>query len=97
MVTTPPVSVQVEDSDGADSNIATQDVTINNVAPTVSLSGTGTVNEGSTHGYSYTTSDPGDDTLRCVSVSCGANGDLSNSAVQRRHWGRQFRLHLPRW
>ena len=33
------VSVQVEDSDGADSNTATQTVTINNVAPTVDFVG----------------------------------------------------------
>ena len=31
------VSVQVKDSDGADSNIATQTVTVDNVAPTVDL------------------------------------------------------------
>src|SRR6185295_20421137 len=32
------VSVQVKDSDNANSNVATQNVTINNVAPTVTLS-----------------------------------------------------------
>ena len=38
-------------------------VTVNNVAPTVTLTGDATVNEGATHTYSFTVSDPGADTF----------------------------------
>ena len=58
------VSVQVKDSDDADSNTATQTVTVNNVAPTVTMTGDATANEGTTHTYSFTITDPGADTLR---------------------------------
>ena len=46
------------------------------MAPTVTLSAANdlTVNEGSNETYSFTVSDPGDDTFSVVSVSCGING-----------------------
>ena len=46
------------------------------MAPTVTLSAANdlTVDEGSQHTYSFTVSDPGDDTFSVVSVSCGING-----------------------
>ena len=68
------VSVQVKDSTNALSTTATQVVTISNVAPTVTLSGTAAANEGSQHIFDFLTSDPGQDTFSLVSVSCGANG-----------------------
>ena len=49
-------------------------MTISNVAPTVTLSGTAAANEGSQHTFDFLTSDPGQDTFTLVSVSCGANG-----------------------
>jgi hypothetical protein len=68
------VSVQVSDSDGANSNTATQTVTVNNVAPTVTLTGPTTADEGQTKTYSFTVSDPGVDTFSVVTVSCGTYG-----------------------
>jgi hypothetical protein len=67
------VSVNATDSDGQTGNTDTQSVTINNVAPSATISGADSVSEGSTHTYTYSTSDPGDDTVT-VETSCGANG-----------------------
>ena len=72
------VSVQVEDSDGADSNIATINVSVNNVAPTITLIGPSSANQGQTLHYTFTTSDPGVDTFSFVANSGGAYGTVSN-------------------
>jgi hypothetical protein len=74
------VSVQVKDSDDAASNTANVDVKVQNVAPTVTLSGATSADEGAVVSYSFTTSDPGVDTFSLVSQSCGAGGTLSNAA-----------------
>lgn len=61
---------------------ATSNATVNivNVAPTVTLNGLSSANEGDTNSYSFTTSDPGEpDTFTLVSQSCGANGTLSDA------------------
>lgn len=58
------------------SNIVSVTVTINNVAPSVTLSGPTTVNEGSAHTFSFITTDPGPDTFIINNYSCGNNGDL---------------------
>jgi len=69
-------SVSVSADDGDTSNNIGSDsltVSIHNVAPTVSFSaGNATsVNEGATeHTYSYTISDPGNDTVQSVATSC---------------------------
>ena len=79
------VSVQVKDSDDALSNLATQTVTINNVKPSIELTGSGTANEGDTNTYSYTVTDPGQDTHTIV-------------YGVRSQWGQGHRLgHLQRW
>src|SRR5207302_14684 len=76
------VSVNATDSDGATGNTDTQSVSVANVAPTVHLSGGNdlSVNEGSTHSYHYSISDPGQDTVSSVATSCGANGTKSNAS-----------------
>ena len=74
------VSVELDDSDGADSNVDSIVVSIANVAPVVTLSGSSSANEGETKSYGFTTVDPGDDTFSVVSQSCGANGSVSNPA-----------------
>ncbi len=66
------VSVTVNDSDLA-SDSDTQAVTVNNVKPSISLSGDATADEGSTHTYSYTVTDPGIDT-HTITTACGLNG-----------------------
>src|SRR5262249_10597691 len=71
------VSASATDSDGATGNSATQTVTVNNVAPTVAFTnGDSTANESSStqHTYSYSISDPGQDSVSSVTTSCGANG-----------------------
>ena len=92
------VSVQVKDSDNANSNTATQTVTINNVAPTVTLSGSNAVavNEGTTHTYGFTVTDPGADTFSVVSVSCGANGTQVGTTTTTTSGG-SFDLLVPGW
>ena len=71
--------------------------TSHNVAPTVTLSAANdlSVNEGSTHTYSYTISDPGQDTVASVAVDCGANGTPGRDRDPQRHLGL-VRLHVPR-
>src|SRR5205823_4271512 len=56
------VTVTVTDKNGG-SDFKTFKVTVNNVPPTVSLSGAANVDEGTTHTYTFTVSDPGDDTF----------------------------------
>jgi Bacterial Ig-like domain/PKD domain len=77
---TPTVSAQATDSDGAAGNTATQNVTVTNVAPTVAFtSAPATANEGDTVHYTYSISDPGQDTVQSVATGCGSDGSLSNA------------------
>src|SRR5207248_1824636 len=65
------VCVKVTDKDGG-AGSATFQVTVNNVAPTISLSGAGSVDEGSS--YSLTLGsvvDPGQDTVSAYSIDWG--------------------------
>ena len=68
------VTATVEDSDGAaDTDNQVVVVTVNNVAPSVVVSGTFTdVAEGTTRTYTYTVSDPGDDPNPLITESCGS-------------------------
>ena len=70
------VSASATDDDGDTGTADTQSVTVNNVAPTVTLSNLNdlSVNEGSTHSYSYTITDPGVDTVSSVTTSCSGTG-----------------------
>jgi uncharacterized repeat protein (TIGR01451 family) len=77
------ITVDLVDEDGTFLDRANDlSVHVNNVAPTVTLSAGNAldVNEGSTHTYSYTISDPGQDTITSVATSCGANGTKSNAS-----------------
>lgn len=56
------MSVKVNDDDNAASNQATQQVTVNNVAPIVNVTGPATADEGQTKTYNFTVTDPGQDT-----------------------------------
>ena len=76
------VTVKVTDSDGAadtDNQLVT--VTVSNVAPTVTLSGAAAANEGDTKTYTYTVSDPGDDSNPTITEDCGANGTKTDTAA----------------
>ena len=69
------VTATVTDSDGAsDTDNQVVIVTVANVAPTVTLTGDATVNEGSQHTYSFTTTDPGADTFVLDATDCGTGG-----------------------
>jgi hypothetical protein len=79
------VALKVEVSDGKGGTAShTFNVTVNNVAPSTSLSASNplSVNESSTqqHTYNYTISDPGADTVSSVSTSCGTNGEKVTSS-----------------
>ena len=63
----------VSDSDGA-SGSDTLVVAVANVAPTVTLAGSASANEGTSHTYSFTVSDPGADDFVLGTTECGANG-----------------------
>ena len=75
------VSASATDSDGATGNLATQTVSVANVAPTVVLSGADTANEGQTNTYTYTVSDPGNDPNPAITESCGANATYVNTVA----------------
>src|SRR5437667_263321 len=72
------VSVQVQDSDCANSNVSSIAVAVSNVAPTVTLSGPGSATEGQSQHYTFSTSDPGQDTFSVVSITAGSDAIISN-------------------
>ena len=75
------VLVTANDADGARRQLRQPPVTIANVKPTVTITGGATTaNEGDTNTYTYTVSDPGDDTITVVE-SCGTNGDRTDTAA----------------
>src|SRR5204862_324907 len=66
---------------GEGGNTASQSVAIANVAPTVAFtSAPSAADEGQTKHYTYSISDPGQDTVASVATSCGANGTKSNAS-----------------
>ena len=73
------VSVRATDSDGDTGPAGTQDVTVRNVPPTATLSpgNPRTVDEGpAQHTYTFSVSDPGQDTVQSIDASCGTGGTL---------------------
>ena len=75
------VTVTANDEDPGPASEDTRLVTIANVKPTVTItSGAMTADEGQTKVYTYTVSDPGDDTLTVVE-SCGANATYAADAL----------------
>jgi CSLREA domain-containing protein len=70
---------RIFDKDGGFTDYQTQ-VTVNPVAPRVTLSGPASANEGQTQHYTFTTSDPGQDTFSVVATSGGSVGTVSNLA-----------------
>lgn len=76
------VTIKVADSDGASDTAseAVQVVAVANVAPTVTLSGDPTADEGNTKTYTYTVSDTGDDPNPQINENCGSAQYLSDAA-----------------
>jgi hypothetical protein len=62
-------TVVVEVYDGKDTDTDSTTVTINNVPPTLTLSGPGTVDEGGLYLLTLSSSDPGDDTISHWTIS----------------------------
>jgi len=80
------VRVQVKDQGNLTSNIATVGVTVNNVAPQVSYTGSppSTADEGDTKTYNFSVDDPGDDTYGVSSAfypTCGTGGSLVSGSL----------------
>ena len=86
-LTTPDVQVRVQDNSNAQSNTASQAVTVSNVPPSIAISGAASVNEGSS--YSLTlgaVTDPGTDTVTSYVVHWGdGNTDTYGSAGAKTH------------
>jgi hypothetical protein len=80
------VQVSVTDSAGG---IGTDEllVTVNNVAPTLTIAGAGSVDEGGTYALSLSSSDPGTDTISSWTINWGDGGSdtVSGSAASASH------------
>lgn len=72
------VTVVVDDQVGA-AAAGDLSVTVNNVAPSVTISGPTVVNEGETGTYAYTIVDPGADEFVLNSQSCGSGATLETA------------------
>src|SRR5439155_26912254 len=81
------VSVQATDSDNDSGNTDTQSVTIHNVAPSITISGNASVNEGSSYSLSLgAVSDPGTDTVSSYVVHWGdGSSDTYGSNGPKSH------------
>jgi hypothetical protein len=97
------VEIKVRDADEgagsttADSNVASINVTIHNVAPTVNLTGETTVDEGSSHTYAFTVTDPGDDTfvVSATYPKCGLHGEYVAGSLSVTSSGGSFGCRFP--
>jgi VCBS repeat-containing protein len=65
------ISATATDEDGTYNAGNTVAVTVNNVAPTLTLSGAGSVNEGSIYTLGLSSSDPGQDTISSWTITWG--------------------------
>jgi hypothetical protein len=75
------LTASATDSDSDTGNTAHQSITVNNVAPAVTLNGSTSANEGDTKHYTYSWTDPSSaDTFPSHSVDCGIHGTASNDA-----------------
>jgi hypothetical protein len=75
------IEVFVTPSDGtADGTTASDSATVGNSAPTVTLSGPFSVNEGETRSYSFAVSDPDGDGFTVSAHGCGTSGSAGSVA-----------------
>ena len=78
----PTISIDLVDEDGTHTDAGSKSITVNNVAPTVELSGDNDVDEGAT--YSLTIgaiTDPGDDTVADYIINWGDGSSDTVSAA----------------
>ena len=85
------------DSDGETGAAAHQSVHVNNVAPTVTFSPANdtSVDEGTTHTYVFSVSDPGNDTFTVDSHSCGTYGEFVTGTLTTSASGGSFQCRFP--
>ena len=86
------------DSDSDTGNTDTQSVSVANVAPTAHLSGPGNVDEGSTHTYTFTVTDPGLDTFAVNTPAfpdCGTGGNYVAGSLTTNLGGGSFDCTFP--
>ncbi|HJQ29344.1 MAG TPA: Ig-like domain-containing protein, partial [Rubrobacter sp.] len=92
------VRARIMDKDDGASEYTT-DVTVNNVKPTVTLSGPSSVQESTTveREYTFTVTDPGDDTFEVEPgfPTCGSNGTLVNDSLVTDASGGSFKCVFP--
>jgi hypothetical protein len=90
------VKVQVSDGDGGTA-VDSATITVNNVAPTATLTGPDSADEGQTQTYSFTVTDPGVDTFSVASGSpdCGTGGDLVAGSLTTDVSGGSFDCLFP--
>jgi hypothetical protein len=85
------------DSDGETGATAQQNVHVNNVAPTVTFSPANdtSVDEGTTHTYVFSVSDPGNDMFTVDSHSCGTHGEFVTGTLTTSASGGFFQCRFP--
>ena len=87
------------DGGNGGTNSTSFQLTVNNVAPTATLSGGNplTVDENGTtqHTYNYTISDPGDDTVTDVTTSCGSGGTKVGGSDTHTNSSGSFKCSFP--
>jgi PKD domain len=91
------ITVTLTDSDG-DTGQGGAPVSVHNVAPTATLDPGNdlSVNEGSAeHTYSYSISDPGQDTVDSVDTSCGSGGDKVAGSDTNTDSSGSFKCTFP--
>src|SRR5262249_57152362 len=81
------VAVDISDEDGTGAKAGSLAVTVDNVAPTVSLSGATNVNEGATYTLTIgAVTDPGQDTVTSYTVHWGdGSSDTYSTAGDKTH------------
>ena len=72
-------------------------VHVNNVAPTVTFANDNDtlVNEGTTHTYSFTVTDPGDDDFSVLAFDCGTEGTVDEDSLATDASGGSFDCTFP--
>ncbi len=90
------VSVSADDGDGG-TDSDSHGITINNVAPTVTFANDNDtlVNEGTTHTYSFTVTDPGDDDFSVLAFDCGTEGTVDTDSLATDASGGSFDCTFP--
>jgi hypothetical protein len=80
------VNLRIRATGGANGNesISNLAITVNNVAPTVTITGNATPDEGSTENYDYSAVDPGGDTFSFGTPSCGTGTLVQYMPAQQR-------------